>query len=303
MKFSVIIPVRNRPAAIRRAVEAVAASLRASDLAAVECEILVVDNASTDATAREASEAGARVIGEPVANRCRARNRGAEAARGEWLLFIDSDCEPLRNWLPEMARAVASAGAEVGAIGGKVIDGPATTPVEAYIAARGWFDQEKYLSRPGAPGEPRFALMANLAVRREAWRAVGGLDAALIHAAEDADFCLRLEQVGWQLAYAPDAGVIHHHRATILDLWRQSVGWGAGQAELFAKWHREWEMRIWIDVRLSVWAVKGLLKTPWRWITGRTPLERREPWLDCIANTGLMWGRFSRGLALRKIVL
>ena len=81
MEFSVIIPVRNRQGEIRRCVAGVLAGVYPRD----RYEILVVDNGSTDATARTAAEAGARVIDQPDPNRCRARNRGAAEARGRWL--------------------------------------------------------------------------------------------------------------------------------------------------------------------------------------------------------------------------
>lgn len=54
-------------------------------------EVIVVDNNSTDATAVVAEAAGAKVIFEPINQISRARNSGAAAASGDWLLFMDAD--------------------------------------------------------------------------------------------------------------------------------------------------------------------------------------------------------------------
>lgn len=54
-------------------------------------EIVVCDNNSTDRTAALAREGGARVVFEPVNQISRARNTGARAARGRFLVFVDAD--------------------------------------------------------------------------------------------------------------------------------------------------------------------------------------------------------------------
>src|SRR6266404_6396072 len=57
-------------------------------------ELIVCDNNSTDRTAQLAREAGAQVVFEPLNQIARARNCGAAAATGDWLLFIDADSKP-----------------------------------------------------------------------------------------------------------------------------------------------------------------------------------------------------------------
>lgn len=105
MIFSVIIPVRNRPEQLRRCLSGIRAGIFPPDC----YEILVVDNGSTDATSAVAAEfAGVGLLSEPVPNRCRARNHGAEAARAPWLVFIDSDCVPDPGWLLALNQAVQS---------------------------------------------------------------------------------------------------------------------------------------------------------------------------------------------------
>ena len=58
-----------------------------------EGQLIVVDNNSSDATAQIARDHGATVVYEPVNQIARARNRGAEAAEGEALIFLDADSQ------------------------------------------------------------------------------------------------------------------------------------------------------------------------------------------------------------------
>jgi len=85
---SVIIPAFNEEAFLPRTLEFLARARNGADF---DLEIIVVDNGSTDATARVARQGGARVIDEPVRQIARARNAGAAAARGSILLFVDAD--------------------------------------------------------------------------------------------------------------------------------------------------------------------------------------------------------------------
>jgi glycosyltransferase involved in cell wall biosynthesis len=63
-------------------------------------EILVVDNASTDATAAAARAIpGVRVVAEPHRGLVRARERGRLAARGNLLVYLDADCRAPETWL------------------------------------------------------------------------------------------------------------------------------------------------------------------------------------------------------------
>ncbi len=300
MELSVVIAVRNRPEGIRRAIEGV---LRGT-VPRERFELIVVDNGSTDGTAAVAAAAGARVIDEAVPNRCRARNRGADAAAGKWLAFIDSDCVPEPGWLDALLHATEEAQAHPrrALIAGPVLPARPASTVEAYIAKRRWVDQEKFLA-PGRRFSPPFAATANLAVRREVYLALGGLDPELATAGEDADFCWRAAEAGWELHFEPAAALVHHHRATLGGLWRQSFDYGIGNAELFARWKNRWGARAWIEPRRYAWAMKALVKSPFAFAWARDPLARREPFYDFLANAAMALGRLRGGLRRKTLVI
>lgn len=300
MDFSVVIPVYNRPEAVARCVRAILAG----DFPRERYEVIVVDSGSTDDTPRASAEAGARVVVEGALNRCHSRNRGAAEAKAPWVAFIDSDCIPDSGWLAKLAAFVERLGPEerVAAVAGAVGPTPAQTTVEEYIDRRRWLDQEKFLS-PGRRYSLPFAAMANLMVRRDVYLELGGLDAGLAVAGEDADWCWRAAEAGWSIRYAPEAAVEHDHRATLGGLWRQAYHYGTGNAELFAKWRGKWGARVWIDPNHYVWALKALIKTPWALATGRTPLDRREAFYDLLANTAQALGRARGGMKRGTLVL
>ena len=103
MKISVIIPAFNEERLIGETLRHVKAAMAVFDQRGWQSELIVCDNNSTDRTAELARAAGATVVFEPVNQIARARNRGAEGASGDWLIFVDADCSPT----PELFAAVA----------------------------------------------------------------------------------------------------------------------------------------------------------------------------------------------------
>jgi glycosyltransferase involved in cell wall biosynthesis len=132
--LSVILPAFNEARALPATLAALDEARRHVQLRfAYETELLVVDNASTDATAEVARNAGARVS-EPFRSVARARNAGASAARGEVLVFVDAD-----TWVaPEALERIAGAMNDSRCIGGAlgVLHRPRSSVLRSYLA--GW---------------------------------------------------------------------------------------------------------------------------------------------------------------------
>lgn len=228
-EISVVIPVRNGA----RSLPALLASLHGQTLAPERFEVVVVDNASGDATAAVARAAGAMVVAEPEANRSRARNRGIEAARADRLAFTDADCVASERWLEAMLACRDEAPLVAGPV--EVTTGPLPNAVER-LEARWRFAQEHWV-RQG------WAATANLSVERAALDAVGGFDPAYRRAGEDPDFCLRAREAGFALGWCPGAVVRHEAESSLAPTLRRAFrhGDGASQAHYrIGTGHRAW---------------------------------------------------------------
>lgn len=87
--YSIIIPAYNEAELLAITLDAVQLAMTA--ITEFCGEIIVVDNNSSDNTAKLATAAGVTVITEPINQISRARNRGVEVANGRFLLFLDAD--------------------------------------------------------------------------------------------------------------------------------------------------------------------------------------------------------------------
>jgi glycosyltransferase involved in cell wall biosynthesis len=151
-----------------------------------------------------------------------ARNEGAEHSRSPWLLFVDADCRLPEDLLD--AYFARPPGPRAGAVAGQVLGAPGQPGiVPSYIRSRRHLDQEVLRGHVFRP----MAVTANLLVRREAWAELGGF-AEMTRSGADSEFCWRLQDAGWELEYAAEAGVLHEHRANLPALLRQTRRDGAG---------------------------------------------------------------------------
>ena len=90
-RFSMVIPAYNEEQLLPRLLDSIDTARAHYAGGAAQVEVIVADNASTDATARLARTRGCRVVTVPKRMIAAARNGGAAAASGEILCFIDAD--------------------------------------------------------------------------------------------------------------------------------------------------------------------------------------------------------------------
>ncbi|MDB6030975.1 MAG: hypothetical protein JWM16_1313 [Verrucomicrobiales bacterium] len=106
MKISVIVPAFNEEKLIVASLRSIKGAMEALTDAGCESELVVCNNNSTDNTEELARQEGAKVIFEPVNQIARARNTGASAATGDWLIFVDADSHPSRELFRDVVAAI-----------------------------------------------------------------------------------------------------------------------------------------------------------------------------------------------------
>ncbi len=160
--LSVVIPAFNEARHIGRAIDSVKTAI--AEVGVDRWEIVICDNNSTDETGKIAAEHGARVVFEPHNQIARARNRGAEAAIGEWLIFLDADSTLSADLLRATLRRMRSG--KVGGGGARVaFDNSARLAWPVRLGSAFW----NFLSRTA-----RWAAGSYVYCRREAWKETGG---------------------------------------------------------------------------------------------------------------------------------
>jgi len=183
IRFSVVIPCFNEAGYLADAL----LSLQKQDFDGAY-EVVVVDNNCTDDTAGIARDLGARVVAEPVAGVCNARQRGTLAARGEIVVSADADTVYSRDWLSridEMFRADPGVVAVVGPC--RYADGPRW----GRVYGRMLFGAVNGVYR--MTGRAVYASATNIAFRRDAWT---GYDTNLTQGGDELDQLRRLRQQG-----------------------------------------------------------------------------------------------------------
>jgi glycosyltransferase involved in cell wall biosynthesis len=108
VKISIVIPAFNEERLLGGSLAQIKSAAAAFSKIGWEFEIIVCDNNSTDRTAEIAREAGAGVVFEPVNQIARARNSGAKAATGDWLIFVDADSQPGAELFADVAEQINS---------------------------------------------------------------------------------------------------------------------------------------------------------------------------------------------------
>jgi glycosyltransferase involved in cell wall biosynthesis len=217
--LSVVVPTRDRPAALERCLRALALQTAPS------LEVIVVDDASLDAGAVRAAVAGAcpaaRVVRGAGRGPAAARNLGVRAARGAIVCFTDDDCRPDPGWA-----ALLAAACDGGAAAGTTLADPDAGRCAAAAQLLTHVLQIASL-HPDRSGLG-FAPACNLACTTEVARALAFDESFPLAAGEDRDWCARLARAGGRLRYVPGAAVIHRPQLGLRGLLRQQRRYGAG---------------------------------------------------------------------------
>jgi glycosyltransferase involved in cell wall biosynthesis len=210
---SVVIPVLNHHASLRRCLDALERQTYPRD----RIEVIVVDNGSISPIGAHGSRFEQIVfLRHATPGSYAARNHGIENARGEVLAFTDADCTPADTWLERGVAALQSLG-ELGMVAGRIDltyrDDSNRSAAELFESVFG-FPQEQYVKWG-------FSATANLFTTRATMERVGRFDAAMFSGG-DREWGNRVRALGLPQHYADEVCVRHPARRDIRELLRKA---------------------------------------------------------------------------------
>lgn len=240
--ISIIICTCNRAEHLR---QTLATLMEVCVPAHLPCELIVMDNASTDHTAEvvhscKFTNMPLRYIYEPRLGKSYAYNTGMAAAQGEVFLFTDDDTRLPHNWIEGMCHPILSSKAH--AVAGAVKIAPHLERSWMQEGHRAWLASTERLSAD----DPEDMVGANMAFSREVLAKVPGFDPELGPGAlgfgEETLFAFQLRQAGYSITSAFNRVVEHHFdearlsRASFIDRTKKA---GETQAYIAYHWHHD----------------------------------------------------------------
>lgn len=289
--LSVIIATYNRADRLRVCLEALGTQTQAP----ADFEVIVVVDGSSDHTeemlAKLRTPYALRVIRQPNSGQCVAHNRGVQAARGQFCLFIDDDIVLTSTVVAEHLRLQRARAGVVG-IGQLALRIPVQADWFAQGFARAWTAHYEHLNRREVPPSWVDCYGGNMSVPRTAFLEVGGF-ATDLPRAYDVDLAYRLERNGLSFVYLPGALGYQDERKSFRDLTRDAEQAGMAAVSL---WRRQPGMLPQLlgkfnEAPLRVTLLRRLLlrlRFAPRWLDPLGRLLARTPWGDA-------WYQFAYG--------
>ncbi len=252
IRYSIIIPVYNRPDELGELLESLlktrdlaglagrtagAGKASTSDEAAVadgpEWEVIVVEDGSSvrsDEVCRAYSGSmELRYLYQENAGPAAARNTGAKSARGEWLVFFDSDCIIPPGYFDAVNKALEDT--DIDFFGGPDRASSEFTSTQKAID----YAMTSFLTTGGIRGGRRkldtyYPRSFNKGIRKLAFEDVGGFSG--LRFGEDLDLSMRLMKAGYRSALVPDAWVYHKRRTNLKKFFKQVYNSGMARVVL-----------------------------------------------------------------------
>ena len=236
MKYSIIVPVFNRPDEVDELLE----SLCHQEVK--DFEVIIVEDGSKkpckDVCDKYAGILDLHYYYKDNSGPGQSRNYGAERAKGEWLIVLDSDVVLPPNYMAAVNSAILPSPVTLhpspsfAAFGGPDASHPSFTPIQKAIS----YSMTSFFTTGGIRGgkgkklDKFFPRSYNMGIRREVYQELGGF--TKMRFGEDIDFSYRIVEAGYQTALIPEAWVWHKRRTDFRKFFRQVYNSGIARINL-----------------------------------------------------------------------
>ena len=250
MKYSIIVPVYNRPDEVDELLESLCQQT------VKDFEVLIVEDGSQrDCKAvvdKYTDRLHVKYFMKPNSGPGQSRNYGAERAQGEWLIILDSDVVLPEGYLAAVENSgqrtvdsydmtadsksnhscpLSTVNSNLAAFGGPDAAHPSFTPVQKAIS----YSMTSFFTTGGIRGgkaklDKFYPRSFNMGIRRDVYLQLGGF--SKMRFGEDIDFSYRIVEAGHQTRLFPDAWVWHKRRTDFRKFFRQVYNSGIARINL-----------------------------------------------------------------------
>ena len=228
MNYSIIVPVFNRPEEVDELLESLCQQ-RVKDF-----EVIIVEDGSKT-TCKDVCDKYAGILDlhyyyKENSGPGQSRNYGAERAKGDWLIVLDSDVVLPPDYLTAVDEECHSSLSD--AWGGPDASHPSFTPVQKAIS----YSMTSFFTTGGIRGgkgkklDKFYPRSYNMGIRREVYQQLGGF--SKMRFGEDIDFSYRIVEAGYKTALIPEAWVWHKRRTDFKKFFRQVYNSGIARINL-----------------------------------------------------------------------
>jgi len=262
-KYSLIIPVYDRPEELRELLESLVAQDISSEIE-MSFEVLVIEDGS-----RESAEDVCQSFSHKLplhyfykenTGPGPSRNYGIEKAEGDYFIFFDSDCIIPPAYLKTMHHQVQQY--RLDAFGGPDASHQSFTTLQKSIN----YAMTSFLSTGGIRGKKKHlgtyqARSFNMGFSRQVYEATQGF--GTMRVSEDIDLSIRIRETGFKLQLVPEAFVYHKRRSSFTDFFRQAHSFGKGRASIVKRHPSQFK---WVHLFPSLWLLFLVSMFPMFWI-------------------------------------
>lgn len=227
MRYSIIVPVYNRPDEVDELLQSLC------EQTFKDFEVIIVEDGSAK-TCKDVCDhyAGILVLhyhAKENSGPGQSRNYGAEHAKGDYLIILDSDVVLPTDYLAAIEKELAQNPAE--AFGGPDAAHPSFTPVQKAIS----YSMTSFFTTGGIRGgktklDKFYPRSFNMGIRRDVYSQLGGF--SKMRFGEDIDFSYRIVEAGYKPRLFPDAWVWHKRRTDFRKFFRQVYNSGIARINL-----------------------------------------------------------------------
>jgi len=230
--FSIIVPSYNRLDEITEMLT----SIQQMDFPTDRFELIIADDGSTDATAdyirsqMENCEFSLRLLQQENQGPGAARNLGLAEAKGDFFIFIDSDCTVAPNWLRAIDEGLSAEQADA-------FGGPDSYREDFSSLLKAInYSMTSFLTTGGIRGGKKrigkfYPRSFNMGLSRAIYEKIGGFG-GLRHG-QDIEFSHRIIKSGVRVRLIESAVVFHKRRTSLRKFFRQVFNWGIARINLY----------------------------------------------------------------------